>query len=258
MKKILLLVWIILLAICAFAQSGRVVKTGVQFATQSDVALKVAQKVQQTSVRGAVVPVPAQISNWSGKPIVRIQPFVTDMAASHASSTDAQQVVARVLDYKTAAQHLLPQGREGRMAYIPSSFQEQKNSAWYKGMHVTNLDGLKHVLTKGMTLDKAHHYGGVFATTEVELAQKYAVSWGSVYPGMPVLVRIPITPKLYTENKPDGGFGFIHKFRQDLSPSLISDVMVFLEVNGEAGWYKVVLQEDELVFHPVSGVTVSR
>ena len=257
MKKILLLVWIILLAICAFAQGGKVVKTGVQFATQSDVALKVAQKVQQTSVRAAVVPVSAQIGNWSGKPLIRVRPSAADMGASRAPVTDNPQFVVRVLDYKTAAQYLLPQGREGRVAYIPSSFQEQKNSAWYKGMHVTNLDGLKHVLTKGMTLDKAHHYGGVFATTEVELAQKYTVAWGSVYPGMPVLVRIPFTPKLYTENKPDGGFGFIHKFRQDLSPSLISDVMVFLEVNGEAGWYKVVLQEDELVFQPVSGVTIS-
>ena len=101
------------------------------------------------------------------------------------------------------------------------------------------------------------YFGGIFAALDAKMALSYAMPWGALYPSLPVVVRIPNTPELSAKNALEWRSHFDGVFRQNVTPRFISDVMVFLEVNGKPGWYKVILVDGELVFIPTFGTTLS-
>ncbi|MCQ2410429.1 MAG: hypothetical protein MJ053_02690 [Elusimicrobiaceae bacterium] len=76
---------------------------------------------------------------------------------------------------------------------------------------------------------------------------------------LPVMVKIPVTRGLRIFNAPQStGFANEVYFYENLRAKRISDMMVFLEVGGKPGWYKVVLSpEGEVVFIPMSSHEIS-
>lgn len=247
MKRIGLL---ILFVIGLYA--GPVQAQGIKLGTQSIVALKVEQQILHNGVPSVLTL--AQIINFSGKPLIQIQ-----LPKDQISPVDHLQKV-RILDWQTTTKYLLPEGREGHVAYIPGSWKEDpKASAWYRGMTFMNLRDLENLLHKGMELSKVSpRYPGVFATYYPDLALKYAVPCGSLAPVMPVMVKVPAVFELSKEKDPDGRIDFMRIFHRDIAPSFIADVMVFLEVNGKPDWYKVILVNNRMVFIPAFGVIINQ
>ena len=257
-KRLVMIFTLILSVSPVFAQKGEIIKTGAEIVRggtaaglKETVTREVGKQILSTSA-GAPVFQLGQISNWVSQPLVRIQ-IPQDARFTPPVQEQAEPAAIRILDWKTSEAHLFPKGRDGHTVYIPSSFHENQDPAWYRGMSITRLDELRHAVEKGMTLDKTNHYGGAFASTHKHIALGYSVRLGALYPTMPVLVKIPITPELYRVNEPIGRSDFIRKFCKDVDPSFISDILVFLEVDGKPGWYKVILEDGELVFKPVPG-----
>ena len=253
MKRMIFVLLLSILPPLVLAQSGKAVQTGVKLATQSDIALRVAQQTARQSL--SRTPALAQITNWTGKPLVRVQQAGN---VSIPASDDLSPVAVRVPDWQTTARYLFPEGRQGHKAHIPSAFEKRQGAAFYRGLSLRRLDELKNLLVNGMERDKVSAYfPGIFAADEAKMALGYATPWGALYPSLPVIVRIPDTPELAAENIWEKKTPFSGVFRQDVKPRFISDVMVFLEVNGKPGWHKVMLVDEEMVFIPVLGTTLS-
>lgn len=262
MKKF---VWILLVSVFVspvLAQESSIIRAGAKLAAPSgEMALRVTQQVEKQAALRAAEAVSAtrvaQITNWVSKPSIRVQQ-AANTETSLGSKEQAAAVAARVLDWDAAAQHLFPEGRYGHKAHIPTLFGEQTESALYRGITIRRLDELKELLVKGMTRDRtASYFAGIYAALDAKMALSYATPWGALYPSLPVMVRIPNTPELSAENALEWRSHFDGVFRNDVTPRFISDVMVFLEVNGKPGWYKVVLADEELVFIPAFGTTIS-
>lgn len=254
MKKTLLaLLWLLLVS-PSFAQVEKVVKAGVRGATQSQLTLRVFQQAEKSALaRSGQAITRGQVTNWVNRPSVQVLAPGNVMRGISAGTVAASSVTMQVMDFKKTGQYLFPAGRDRQVVYIPEAWKKEQAPSWYRGLHLTRLADLKNILEHGMELDKTNHYGCIFATSHVKIALGYSVAWGSLYPGLPVMVRIPESPELPTAAAKPGSVDFMRKFNGNIAPSLIADVMVFLEVNGIPGWYKVVLHEGELLFKPVSG-----
>ena len=259
MKKLILILLLTIGITPAFAQGNggkAIVRAGTKAtATQSSIALTVGEQMARQALSR---PSFAQITNWAAKPLIRIQ---SPSNLTAPMSGELPVLESRVLDWKTVDSYLFPQGHDGRVMYIPTSWknwQDPNEAAWYRGMKFTRLDQIKNLLESGMELSKiSPRYPGVFSSSEIDLALKYASPVGAVAPVLPVMVKMPAVYELSKENEPDGRVDFMRVFRRDIAPEFISDVMVFLEVNGEPGWYKAVLQDNELVFIPAFGTLFS-
>ncbi|MCQ2411224.1 MAG: hypothetical protein MJ053_07215 [Elusimicrobiaceae bacterium] len=258
MKKLILILLLTIGITPAFAQGtgGKaVVRAGKATATQSSIALKVGEQMTRRSLSRAGM---IQITNWVTKPTVQMHP---NGQSQLASVGELPVLESRVLDWKTVDLYLFPRGHDGRVMYIPTSWKNWKDpsdAARYRGMIFTRLEQVKHLLESGMELSKiSPHYPGIFSSSELDTALKYASPLGAVYPVLPVMVKMPAVYELSKENEPDGLVDFMRVIRRDIAPEFISDVMVFLEVNGEPGWYKAVLHEGEMVFIPAYGTLFS-
>ena len=121
-----------------------------------------------------------------------------------------------------------------------------KGPAFYRGMVLSDLSSLKEVLTKGLEWKKTN-YNRIFASRYLSVALDHAY----INPGLlPVLIRIPETDHLRFNNIMCGD-NWTVTFGRDIPADMLSDVMVFLKINGVPGWYDVKYQEDKLVFSRV-------
>jgi len=146
--------------------------------------------------------------------------------------------------------------------YMPAIFVHAKPSV-YRGMKFSSISELKNILINGMELSKSNYVGEIYTSPFVEVALNYAVpiapdKWeGEFQIELPVLVRMELTDKIWQENAPDQ-FDIEWVFRKNIPAEMISDVMVFLEINRTPGWYKVVLKDNKVVLLPVPGVKLKR
>ncbi len=202
----------------------------------------------QHQVRPSVpVPIPQaqhiKITNLPGEPLVKLGGPLS--AANNGVST--KYLKAHVFGSDTRASTLFPQGWLGNTLYVPSSWQYRDKNFWYRGMLLHHTEELKNILINGLELDKTRH-AGIFASSEILTALLYAANDVPTFMALPVLIRIPKTSQLSTPAMPCG----LALFSQDIPANFLTDVMVFLEVGGKPGWYKVTLENGELVFTPVS------
>ncbi|MBR4682462.1 MAG: hypothetical protein IKP06_04080 [Elusimicrobiaceae bacterium] len=117
--------------------------------------------------------------------------------------------------------------------------------AFYRGMVLADLSGLKEVLTKGLQWKKTS-YNRIFASRYLAVALDHAY----VNPGqLPALIQIPETDHLKFNNVMDGD-NWTVTFGRDIPADALSRVMVFLKINGHPGWYDVKWQEDKIVLFP--------
>ena len=233
-----------------------VVGAGVKFATQSDVALKVAQKVGQQTARASCLPAQyIKIANLPGKPLMPL--YLGEQTCLASALQSNVPLDAKLLDPRTIDKFF--SSRNKGPVYVPAPWVNQQEPSWYRGIWLYDLTALKNVLVNGMEVSRSH-YREIFVISRMDLALQYALPptvWAG--PILPVVVRIPMVPELLEQSKSDLCFekGLVDMFYRDIPASFIADVMVFLEVDGKPGWYKVILQKDELTFRPVVGVNLS-
>ena len=259
MKKIICILSVIIFTSPAFAQRNEMLRLGAEaIGTQSDIALKVGQTIGKNLTNAAPTTVTVQIVNWVEKPSIRVQ-YVENGPVPFISTEMAPVLTAEVLDWKTAAKYILPAGRDGDKAYVPTSFGQQKEPAFFRSIPLRRSSELKNLLVNGMELNKtASYFNGIFVADDATYALNYAVPWQALYPSMPVLVRIPNTPELVAENALERRTHFSGVFHKDVKPRFMSDIWVFLKINNNPGWYKVILVDDEMVFIPVLGTIKTR
>ena len=205
-------------------------------AANNGLAQQVGRQLTEQALHAAKVPntVLAQISNLPGKPLVQVR-----MEAP--LSTVMQMVPARVLPsievYKSIS--LV----ENRQLYVPDAFTETRN-VLYRGMRFAQLSDLENILLKGIELRRSAYSELYFAYIFSE-AMRYALPYATteeVCGDFPVVVKVPVTDQL-----PVSQTGVTAQAYRDLSAEFISDVMVFLEINGRADWYKAIMENNKLV-----------
>ena len=151
-----------------------------------------------------------------------------------------------------------PVGVYTEQIFLPKDILENKES-FYRGMRLEKLDDVKNLLINGLEAHRTNYHGDIYASLMPSIALWHAIMAGK---NLSVLVQIPATDKLRSyapEAFPtDDRYaakafqtGEVCIFRRDVPASFISNIWVFLEVNGNPGWYKATLENDELIFTPV-------
>ena len=242
MKKLVLLFLICFSTAPAFAQwtAGRLARAahnmekGVAASTEG-----ISQQVNRAAHLAR--PLPTQYVRISNLPKAPVLPLRT--LGSTAVAGPSTVLPARMLEPIELRRAVFPSTN----VYIPASFV-RSDKMLYRGLILTNVKDLKRLLQKGMEMEKSHYRGEIFSTSLFTVALDYAMPHMSWSPHaakgetvMPVVVKIPLTKQLILENRPDV-FGHQYIFSQDVLPTQISDVMLFLEVNGKADWYRVELE----------------
>lgn len=136
--------------------------------------------------------------------------------------------------------------------FIPRDFVNQ-TQALYRGMAITGIDELKNILTNGLEVNKSNHKQKIFTAYDPLTAVLYAQPTHrfNANANLPVLIKIPLTPAL--EQYAPETFPTAQAFRQNIPADAISDVWILLEVNKKTDWYKVSLQDGEIILFPAHG-----
>lgn len=242
MKKLVLLLVICISTVPAFAQwtAGRLARAAYNAEKGAVISTEGISQQVSRAVRLSR-PLPTQyvrISNLPKSPILPLRPLDEPVAGQPTV------LPARMLEPIELRRAIFPSTN----VYIPASFG-RSDKMLYRGLILTNVRDLKRLLKKGMEMKKSHYRGEIFSTSLFTVALDYAMPHMSWSPHaakgetvMPVVVKIPLTKQLILENRPDV-FGHQYIFSQDVLPTQISDVMLFLEVNGKASWYRVELED---------------
>lgn len=241
MKKLLVL----FLMVCCFspiyAQKGKVIKGALSGGSALTDA--VTRQVAKQTVTVPQVRL-AQITNMPGQPTVKLGGAVDNGAAT---------LPARWLSPAQSQRMLFHPREEGLLLYVPTALNTTE-AAVYRGLSLQNLDELDNLLQNGLELNKIQgrtEYA-IFASNQLRVAMEYALSSSGGEMAVPVLVKIPVTKQC----KPLGYNGH-YVFINDVPAQYLSDIMVFLEVKGTPGWYKVVRENNEMLFKPVPSKLIS-
>ena len=247
MKKIVL---VLLLACCAsstFAQKG----AGKALKSWPRLEKQIARAVAQESVRPAMAAAYVPIANLPGSPAVKFRlPLAADAEKSTASLVAPKEVYSLVFVQG-------PRAMYPKKMFVPPGFLSREKT-FYRGMKFVSLEDLTGLFTNGLRLGKSADFPDrIYVTSEASFAVAYSMP-GTVYNGsvevvanLPVLIKIPATDELH-QFAPEV-FGRREVFQRDVPARFISDVWVFLQVNGKPDWHKVVWQNGELVFTPALG-----
>ena len=179
-----------------------------------------------------------KITNLPGEPLVKLGGAVDNAPAV---------LSARLLDGEALYAGIFPQTRQ---MIVPSALTRREKAAVYRGMYMADLKNVGNLLINGLEINKSDAYPGeIYTTPFLRMALGYAVPKPGVKPEIPVLVRIRLTTELL-DKKASVSWGAERVFYKAIPASFLSDVMVFLEVNGKPDWYKVTLENGELIFTP--------
>lgn len=255
MKKI---VPILLIALCAFpawaqwrALSGWPGLRGAIVA-----APRAAENVERGVARAMVKRTPPlathiQIMNLPNKPLVKLGTPLTVKNGVPGNPFPILQ--ARILSGEENFKHLiLPGSGFFPPVYVPEALNTQEESG-FRGLKLYNLQDVQHILEHGLEYNKVTEemrYKIYFANG-VYRAADY-ITDGSSYLELPTLVRFRILPdksNMYASISLFCDLNYYYWFR-NIPPGYIRDVMVFLEVGGEPGWYKATLENGALVLTP--------
>ena len=192
-----------------------------------------------------------KITNLPGEPLVKLGGTVDDAPTI---------LSARMLVGADSWHFIRPTdaiGRYTEQTFLPKDILENKES-FYRGMRLGKLDDIKNLLINGLEVNKSNYSGEIYASLQISIPLYYA-TMGSE--NLPVLIQIPATETLRsyapeafpTEDRYAAKAfqtGEVCIFRRDIPAHFISNVWVFLEVNGKPDWYRVTLEDDALVFTP--------
>ncbi len=202
----------------------------------------------ETNIKAAVLRTEAALK-LPGSPHIRITNLPGEPTVKLGGAVDNAPAVlsARLLDGEALYAGIFPQTRQ---MIVPSALTRREKAAVYRGMYMADLKNVGNLLINGLEINKSDAYPGeIYTTPFLRMALGYAVPKPGVKPKIPVLVRIRLTTELL-DKKASVSWGAERVFYKAIPASFLSDVMVFLEVNGKPDWYKVSLENDELIFTP--------
>ena len=247
MKKLIFVLWLVLGISPAFAQGNKVVQTGAKLATSGDIALRVARQVEKQAALHAVSAVPgmqlAQIANLPGQPFIHIQ-------LPKPVNTTARVLPARLLNGYDFYSELCP---TPGLRFLPQTFNNGSPSL-FRGLALKDVGDLKNILTNGLELKKTA-YSRLYFSTDIDMALSF--SQAPTLPSsqaneafIPVVVKVEVTPQLKRRRflYHDDWENYVSM--RNVPSRFLSEVVAFLEVDGKPGWYKAVLENDELVLRP--------
>ena len=244
MKKMILFTMAVFFALPTFAQKGNVVKAGAEALTR-----RLPQQVEAQIARQMLGKIPAvqfaEISNLVGCPLVQVQ------LLESVSVPGNGLLQARVM----GAEELHDILHTPRQMYVPLSFARALPQELYRGVSLDNLGDLETLLKDGIKTDKTRRGNGIFAGSNLPASITYALPepWETSFP---VLMRIKPTDQFLQDNPP-AHFKSEWVFFEDIPADMIPDVLVFVKVNGEAGWYKAQLQGGKVVLTGVAGINIA-
>ncbi|MCQ2410799.1 MAG: hypothetical protein MJ053_04835 [Elusimicrobiaceae bacterium] len=238
-KKGCLLLFLLGVTVGCYAQGKSVVEGGVSAASHSTKVLPEAafqhirRAMQKCNLSSPLIMQPLQITNLPGSPEI---PLFSHMPVSSSI------LQARTLTTKEVSQKIF--SHYWTDVYVPVSFASDE-VALYRGMELDYLTDIQHILQNGLECNKSR-YEGIFFSCSLEMALGYTTG---KYRALPVLVRVPVTADMSGTFK--SYFNDEYIFLQDVPADRISDVVVFLEVDGQVGWYKVVLKDGNLALESI-------
>ncbi|MBR4356053.1 MAG: hypothetical protein IKP96_05780 [Elusimicrobiaceae bacterium] len=241
MMKKLLMIGLIAFGMVSpsFAQGGkeRVLTRGVQTAISPDLPEVVGRNVLRATVS---------------------TPQVVRLKSTHVPpSANPPRVALKKADYRMRLPgidglHATIFPQKGQM-YVPVAFTNHSNYV-YRGMQLRGPEEIKNILLNGLETDKSSYWGEVYASPSLGIALRYALpnKYFFAKPGskveFPIIVRIQITEEVLTKLRcQDMGMEFV--FYDSVPANMIQDVIVFAQINGRMGWYKVVMEDGELLLH---------
>lgn len=257
MKKWLVFCLFIVAVSPAFSQ-GVLEKSGEILLGESTLTLQL-QKAIETQLPAVRL---IQIAHFQEPVVVPVVSSLENLYTVPLELEKTPVCPARVLTPKELQEIVLFSSSPSPVAYVPSSFANAKKSL-YRGMKISEISELKNILINGLEMNKSHYVGEIFTSPFIPVALNYALptlwdKWeGEIRVDLPVLVRIPLTDKVWKENAPDQ-FATQWIFRKDVPADMISDVMVFLEVDGKPAWHKAVLKDGEIALVAVPGEYIKR
>ena len=136
--------------------------------------------------------------------------------------------------------------------YLPLTLNTEERS-FYRGFNLNNLQAVKNILENGIEIDKVSEKTEekIYFSGYARRAMQFSVRGdGDEYNLLPTMVRfnVPTWTNVYIHKLLCGLKDYI--VHNNIRVGNIRDVMVFLEVNGKPGWYKVTLENGELIFTP--------
>ncbi len=247
MKKLVVLSLLCLCVCPSYAQKGKAVKAGVDAACGKGLTQTVTRQIARQTVSMPEVRL-AKITNLPGQPTVNVR-------LPQVLSSETQFLSAKIL--KPSQLHKNISLVESLQLYMPDEFYGKEEAA-YRGMRLENVDELKNLLANGLEIRHTAYDEGIYAAKSPAVALSYAVPplevsiYESFMDGefpIPVMTKIPLTKGLLQTNAPGCSKGWL-VFGKDLPKEMISDVMIFLEINGKPDWYKVTLEQGNITFTP--------
>ncbi len=201
-----------------------------------------------------------QITNLPGKPTVSVwlpqtavsnSPVLSAMPEENTVSMKLAQtnfsqsllVPARILDRKEFHQSVF---REHEFRHLPTSLNSEI-PAVYRGMNLGSLKEIKNILVNGLQREKTY-YQRLFFSADIDVAVFFANDEQSV----PVVVKVEVTSELEEFCPLIHDYDDNYTFSQDIPASFLTDVFTYIEIDGQGGWYKVILLNGELILKPVT------
>lgn len=231
------------------AQENKIIK-GATSAAQHVPAMpqQVLDKVRCAMAANATNPAGrtlVQITNLPGAPKIPLKVTPSLTSASGATLLSARAVTGNEL----TARVFLERWKSLR---VPEAFNRDED-ALYRGMWLKDLNQLQYILTKGLEVRRTR-FPGIFFTNFFADAVQYSAG---LYGNFSVIIKVPVTADMTDPLKPDMQIKLRkylireYLFMQDLPADKISNVIIFLEIDGIGNWYKVTLENGEMVLEQV-------
>ena len=177
----------------------------------------------------------AQVTNRPDQPLLRV------ISVKAQESSSKRLVSARIINGEDFLEAVYPQ--EGYRK-LPLALNDRE-PALYRGMAL-QVENIKNLLIHGVEIEKSA-FSQLFFSADIDVALAHA---NEEKPWIPVVVKFNVTPNSRLHNLPYFDTDDNYIFKRSLSADSISDVLVFLEIDGKRGWYKATLENNELVFRP--------
>ena len=255
MKKHFLFLLCMLSVSCVFAQKGRVIEAGAK-ALRGTTSLteQVSRQVAQQQVRlvGWQARLAEELAYHSLVPLKMsgIDTSVPTVFALPRADSPAPKTFVAQLAPKGYDDDKYPAENRALDEYIMRLSAAESAEFMYRGMHLTSLDEVKHILLNGLEMGRTD-YKGIYLSSAPLVAKLYAETSvpKEMIAEVPVFVLIKKT-HVADYLKQDRSFLSYYYCGTDIPAEAISHMFAFLDINGRSAWYRVVLQ-NEMIFMPL-------
>ena len=263
-KKLVFILWVSLSVCPVFAQEGKLIKAGAD-AANNGLAQQVGRQLTEQTLHAAKVPntVLAQISNLPGSPTVKVR-----LNEPLPQGTPAV-LSARILGEKELFNKIALV--ESNQLYVPKLFIPGEQ-VWYRGMKFKRLDEVENLLINGLEMSKSNFPGEIYVSPSFRVALSYGLALRfDMYVEGPARYSVPegsfigdnrflvmtFIPCTEAESQ---RYAYAAKYQiwedvltETRPASMLSHIITFLEVNGQAGWYEATLENNEIFLNQLPG-----